>query len=218
MKRAIVLCLAVGWGVAALAAEAPGKDRALMQIDAMIQKAKVSKDNPNWRTHIPRPEVATFDAAHSYVATLQTNKGILKIKFLPEVAPMHVTSFIYLSRLGFYDGLTFHRVIPRFMAQGGCPLGTGTGGPGYNFDGEFKPDVKHDKPGKLSAANTGRPGSDGSQFFLTFVPTPWLDGKHTIYGEVVEGMDTLKQLEAAGTRSGAPTEPLKIEKLTIQAG
>lgn len=148
---------------------------------------------------------------------METNKGPVKIELLPDVAPMHVTSFIYLSRLGFYDGLAFHRVITGFMAQGGCPLGTGTGGPGYEYDGEFSPSVKHDVPGLLSMANAG-PGTDGSQFFLTFVPTPWLDGKHTIYGKVVEGMDTLKKLEAAGSRGGTPTEPLEIEKVTIEVG
>jgi cyclophilin family peptidyl-prolyl cis-trans isomerase len=147
--------------------------------------------------------------------TLRTNKGPVKIKFMPDVAPMHVTSFLYLAKLGFFDGLAFHRVITGFMAQGGCPLGTGTGGPGYKFSGSFRPDVKHDRPGLLSMANAG-PGTDGSQFFLTFVPTPWLDGKHTIFGEVVEGMDTLKALEAAGSRDGATREPLKIEKATVE--
>jgi cyclophilin family peptidyl-prolyl cis-trans isomerase len=128
---------------------------------------------------------------------------------------MHVTNFIYLSRLGFYDGLSFHRVISGFMAQGGCPLGTGTGGPGYQFGGEFSPAVKHEKGGLLSMANAG-PGTDGSQFFLTFVPTPWLDGKHTIFGEIVEGMDVMKKLEAAGSQSGRTSEPLKMEKVTIE--
>jgi cyclophilin family peptidyl-prolyl cis-trans isomerase len=128
---------------------------------------------------------------------------------------MHVTNFIYLTRLGFYDGLAFHRVITNFMAQGGCPFGTGTGGPGYNFDGEFSPSVKHNAGGMLSMANRG-PGTDGSQFFLTFVATPWLDGKHTIFGKVVEGMDTLKKLEAAGSENGKTSEPLKIETVTIQ--
>jgi len=101
------------------------------------------------------------------------------------------------------------------MAQGGCPLGTGTGDPGYRFGGEFSPKVKHDKGGLLSMANAG-PGTDGSQFFLTFVPTPWLDNKHTIFGEVVEGMDTLKKLEAAGSQGGATSEPLKMEKVTVE--
>ena len=109
----------------------------------------------------------------------------------------------------------FHRVISGFMAQGGCPLGTGTGSPGYKFGGEFSPTVKHDVPGLLSMANAG-PGTDGSQFFLTFVPTPWLDGKHTIFGRVVEGLDVLKVLEAVGSPSGATSEPLKMEKVTIE--
>ncbi|TMQ67900.1 MAG: peptidylprolyl isomerase, partial [Candidatus Eisenbacteria bacterium] len=142
--------------------------------------------------------------------------GTITIRLMPEVAPMHVTSFTYLARLGFYDGLSFHRVISGFMAQGGCPLGTGTGGPGYTFAGEFKPDVRHDRPGLLSMANAG-PGTDGSQFFLTFVPTPWLDGKHTIFGEVVDGMDVLKTLEQAGSRGGETKEPVRMEKVTVDA-
>ncbi len=146
---------------------------------------------------------------------METNKGVVKIRLLPDVAPMHVTSFIYLALMGFYDGLPFHRVITGFMAQGGCPLGRGTGGPGYKYGGEFSPSVKHDTAGLLSMANAG-PNTDGSQFFLTFVPTPWLDGKHTIFGRVVEGMDTLKRLESAGSESGRPSQPLSIEKVTIQ--
>jgi len=156
-----------------------------------------------------------FDAKRKHHALMATNKGDVKIQLLPDVAPMHVTSFIYLTRMGFYDGLPFHRVITGFMAQGGCPLGRGTGGPGYQYGGEFSPSVKHDTPGLLSMANAG-PGTDGSQFFLTFVATPWLDGKHTIYGKVVSGMDTLKKLEAAGSESGRTSEPLKIEKVTIE--
>ena len=128
---------------------------------------------------------------------------------------MHVSSTIYLTKLGFYDDLAFHRVITGFMAQGGCPLGTGTGSPGYSFGGEFDRSVRHDRPGLLSMANAG-PNTDGSQFFLTFVATPHLDGKHTIFGEVVEGMDTVKKLEQAGSDSGTPREALEIEKATIE--
>jgi cyclophilin family peptidyl-prolyl cis-trans isomerase len=190
-------------------------DKALMMIDEMIAKANVDKSKADWRTTLTKPEVATFDAGKTYLAHMTTNKGPITIKFLPKVAPMHVTNFIYLSRLGFYDGLAFHRVIPSFMAQGGCPLGTGTGGPGYKFAGEFDPAVKHEKGGLLSMANAG-PGTDGSQFFLTFVATPWLDGKHTIFGEVTEGKDTLKALEAAGSETGATKEKLMLEKVTIE--
>ena len=191
------------------------EDKAMKQIEAQVSGLKLDKSNAKWKTSLAKPTQAEFDPAHTYFAMMQTNKGPVKIKFLPQVAPMHVTSFIYLTKLGFYDGLPFHRVISGFMAQGGDPLGNGTGGPGYKFDGEFDPKVKHEKPGLLSMANAG-PGTDGSQFFLTFVPTPWLDGKHTIFGEVVEGMDTLKKLEASGSRSGQTSEPLKIEKVTIE--
>ena len=175
----------------------------------------MDKSNSGWRTKLTKPEKVEFDLAKTYVAVMETNKGPIKIQLMPDTAPMHVTSFIYLSRLGFYDGLAFHRVIPGFMAQGGDPLGNGMGGPGYQYAGEFSPKAKHDTPGILSMANAG-PNTDGSQFFITFVPTPFLDGKHTVYGKVVEGMENLKKLEAAGSQSGKTSEPLKIEKVTIQ--
>ncbi len=187
----------------------------MQQIDDMIARAGIDKSKRDWRTRLPKPDVATFEASKEYFLRMDTNKGTVRIRFMPDVAPMHVTSFMYLAKLGFFDGLSFHRVITDFMAQGGCPLGTGTGGPGYRFDGEFSPKVKHDRPGLLSMANAG-PGTDGSQFFLTFVPTPWLDGKHTIFGEVVEGQDVLKALEAAGSRSGATKEPLAIDRATVE--
>ncbi len=180
----------------------------------MIAKAAVDKSNPKWRTTLSPPSEMTFDADRSYTAKMSTNKGEIEIKLLADTAPMHVAGFLYLSRLGFYDGLAFHRVITGFMAQGGCPLGTGTGGPGYQYAGEYSPEVKHDRGGLLSMANAG-PGTDGSQFFLTFVPTSWLDGKHTIFGEVTEGMETLKALEACGSQDGRTSEPVRIEKVTI---
>jgi cyclophilin family peptidyl-prolyl cis-trans isomerase len=127
---------------------------------------------------------------------------------------MHVSSTIYLARLGFYDGVIFHRVITGFMAQGGDPLGQGTGGPGYDYDGEFSNSARHDRPGLLSMANAG-PGTDGSQFFLTFVPTPHLDDKHTIFGEVVEGMETVQQLEKGGSSSGRTSAELLMNTTTI---
>jgi peptidyl-prolyl cis-trans isomerase B (cyclophilin B) len=194
---------------------APIDDSAIRQIDQFIAGARIDKGAAGWKTMLPKPPQATFDKAHAYYARMVTNKGAILIKFMPGVAPMHVSNFIYLARLGFYDDMAFHRVITNFMAQGGCPLGTGTGNPGYSFDGEFSKSVGHDKPGRLSMANAG-PGSDGSQFFLTFVPTPHLDGKHTIFGQVVEGMDTLKKLEAGGSQTGRTTEPLTMEKVTIE--
>jgi peptidyl-prolyl cis-trans isomerase B (cyclophilin B) len=193
----------------------PVKDVAMQQIDEQIAKAKVDTKAAGWRNRLPMPASVPFDTSHTYFARMETNKGPILIQFLPQVAPMHVTNFIYLTRLGFYDGLSFHRVIPGFMAQGGDPNGDGRGGPGYGFGGEFSPSVKHETGGLLSMANAG-PGTDGSQFFLTFVATPWLDGKHTIFGRVVEGMETLKALEAAGSQSGATSEPLRMNTVTIE--
>ena len=201
--------------VAKPAVAAKAKDPAIRQIDEFIAGARVDKGKPGWKTSLPKPPQASFDPAHTYFAHLETSEGPIVVKFRPDVAPMHVSNFIYLTRLGFYDNTIFHRVITGFMAQGGCPLGTGTGSPGYGFNGEFSDTVVHDKPGLLSMANAG-PGTDGSQFFLTFVPTPWLNGKHTIFGEVVEGMDVVQKLEAAGSPSGRPTRPLKLTKVTIE--
>jgi cyclophilin family peptidyl-prolyl cis-trans isomerase len=190
-------------------------DTVVEAIDAFIAEKAVDATASGWRTHLVKPPSVTFDADATYFWELETNLGAITVQLLPEVAPMHVASTIYLTRLGFYDGLAFHRVITAFMAQGGCPLGTGTGGPGYQYAGEFDASVKHDRPGLLSMANAG-PGTDGSQFFLTFVPTPWLDGKHTIFGRVVEGMPVVEALEARGSESGRTSEPLTITKATIR--
>jgi peptidyl-prolyl cis-trans isomerase B (cyclophilin B) len=119
----------------------------------------------------------------SLVATFQTSKGDIRVNLMEDVAPLTVANFVNLVQRGYYDGLTFHRVIADFMVQGGCPLGTGTGGPGYKFKDECSSKAKHDAPGKLSMANAG-PGTNGSQFFITHVATPWLDGKHTVFGSV----------------------------------
>ncbi len=190
---------------------------ALAAIDAFIEQQGIDRGPDNCRLSLPAPPSVEFGADEDYRWSLETNAGPLQIKLLSKVAPAHVTSTIYLTQLGFYDGLVFHRVITDFMAQGGCPTGTGTGGPGYEYDGEFDPSLNHDRPGLLSMANRG-PGTDGSQFFLTFVATPWLDGKHTILGEVVEGQETLKALEARGSQSGTPSESLRIERATISTG
>jgi peptidyl-prolyl cis-trans isomerase B (cyclophilin B) len=121
-------------------------------------------------------------------ATIKTEKGDIRLILFPDQAPLTVLSFVNLSARGFYDNLTFHRVIPDFMIQGGCPSGTGTGGPGYRFKDEFSDDLRHSKPGMLSMANAG-PGTNGSQFFITHVPTAWLDNKHAIFGQVVDEED-----------------------------
>ncbi|MBO6658676.1 MAG: peptidylprolyl isomerase [Pseudomonadales bacterium] len=116
-------------------------------------------------------------------AAIETSKGTINLTLFPEQTPVTVASFVNLANKNFYDGLNFHRVIGDFMIQGGCPLGTGTGGPGYRFEDEFDSSLRHDAPGKLSMANAG-PGTNGSQFFITHVPTPHLDGAHSVFGQV----------------------------------
>ena len=128
------------------------------------------------------------------VATFTTNKGTIRLELFEDKVPKTVANFEKLCGDGFYDGLKFHRVIADFMVQGGCPKGTGTGGPGYTFEDEFHPDLKHDTPGILSMANAG-PNTNGSQFFITHVPTPWLDGKHSVFGRVLEGQDVVDAIE-----------------------
>ena len=121
-------------------------------------------------------------------ATITTSKGDIRLSLFAEKTPLTVANFVNLARRGFFDGLNFHRVIGDFMIQGGCPLGTGTGSPGYRFEDEFDTTLRHDQPGRLSMANSG-PGTNGSQFFITHVATPHLDDKHSIFGEVVDAND-----------------------------
>ena len=120
--------------------------------------------------------------------TINTNKGSINLNLYPQKAPLTVANFINLAKQGYYDNLNFHRVIDNFMIQGGCPQGTGTGGPGYQFKDEFDNSLKHDSPGILSMANAG-PGTNGSQFFITHLETPWLDNNHTVFGKVVDSKD-----------------------------
>ena len=126
--------------------------------------------------------------------TIQTSKGEIKLTLFPDDAPVTVCSFLHLASRGFYNGLSFHRVIPNFMIQGGCPLGTGTGDPGYKFECECKPHRRHDKAGILSMANAG-PNTNGSQFFITHCATPHLDGKHTVFGETTEGQCVIDSIK-----------------------
>jgi peptidylprolyl isomerase len=191
-------------------------DPAVKSINAYLEKQKTDKTQSDWKTTLEKPEIVTFDPEAQYFWELDTTEGRLVVKLFPETTPMHVTSTIYLTKLGFYDDLVFHRVINNFMAQGGDPLGNGSGNPGYKYAGEFSGTLSHDKPGLLSMANSG-PNTDGSQFFITFAATPWLDGKHTIFGEVVDGLETtLPAIENLGSRSGQTEKAVKIIKATIR--
>ncbi len=131
-----------------------------------------------------------IDPKKKYSATIHTDKGDMAIELFADRVPNTVNNFVFLVREGFYNDTIFHRVIADFMTQGGDPTGTGRGGPGYRFDDEFDPSLKHDRPGMLSMANAGS-GTNGSQFFITHLPTPWLDGKHSVFGRLTEGMDVL---------------------------
>ena len=196
-----------------------GSDPAIEQVDKFIADQKQQKTidvtSDKWKTSLPLPPKLAFDPNANYFWDLQTNKGKMTIRLFADTAPMHASSTIYLTQLGFYDSLTFHRVIPGFMAQGGDPLGSGRGGPGYLYAGEFEGAPKHDKRGILSMANRG-PNTDGSQFFITFGATPHLNGRHTVFGEVTNGMETLDALEKLGSRSGLTQEKLTIVKATIR--
>lgn len=148
--------------------------------------------------------------------TLQTSGGNINLTLFPDDAPVTVCSFLHLASRGFYNGLTFHRVIPNFMIQGGCPDGTGTGNPGYKFECECKPHRRHDKSGILSMANAG-PNTNGSQFFITHCPTPHLDGKHTVFGEVTEGQNVVDSIKGGDLINevvihGDTTELFEIHK------
>ncbi len=189
-------------------------DAAFQEMQAFLDSKGLQPFEGKTRSPLPQPPVVSFDATKKYFWEMTTTLGPVKIRLMPDVAPMHCSSTLYLNMLQYYTGLSFHRVIPGFMAQGGCPTGTGTGGPGYQYDGECSSQVRHDKPGLLSMANAG-PGTDGSQFFLTFVATPWLDGKHTIFGEVVDGMATLQELEKRGSDSGQPREALAMTESRV---
>ena len=139
------------------------------------------------------PPTMQIDPSKSYEAVFKTEIGDFRVRLFPEQAPVTVNNFVFLARQGYYDNTTFHRVLPGFMAQGGDPTGTGGGGPGYTFEDEFDPDLQFDKPGVLAMANRG-PDTNGGQFFITYVPTPHLNGLHNIFGEVVEGAEVLGSL------------------------
>jgi peptidyl-prolyl cis-trans isomerase A (cyclophilin A) len=171
--------------------------------------------------------------ADTLTATLRTNHGQVVVRLLPDHAPKTVRNFVELAEGGrewtdpstgrtttnkLYDGTIFHRVIPNFMIQGGDPLGSGRGGPGYKFADEIHPDLRFDRPYLLAMANAG-PGTNGSQFFITVAPTPWLNGKHTIFGEVIEGQDVVDAISRVKTGSqDRPADDVTIESVTVQRG
>ncbi len=214
----VMFGLMIGCGDEGATAGERDGDPAMTAIDAFIKENPIDRLKAKWRTKVPKPPAVRFDPNKTYTWKLVTTEGDILLKMRTDVAPKHVASTFYLTRLGFYDGLAFHRVLKGFMAQGGDPLGNGSGGPAYKYAGEFDPSATHDGPGVLSMANAG-PGTDGSQFFITFRATPSLDNKHTVFGkaEDAESLATIKKIEALGkTREPArPNPPIKITRATI---
>ncbi|CAN5889842.1 peptidylprolyl isomerase [soil metagenome] len=148
-------------------------------------------------------------------AHFDTNHGSFDIELFEDRAPQTTKNFVDLVDKGYYDELTFHRIIDGFMIQGGCPSGTGTGGPGYKIRDEFHSELRHDVPGILSMANAG-PNTGGSQFFITLAPTPWLDGKHAVFGKVTDGMDVVEKIGKVPTGAqDRPVQPVVVEKVTV---
>lgn len=161
-----------------------------------------------------KPPEMQIDPKKQYKAHMETDKGTMVIELFADKTPITVNNFVFLAREGYYDNVIFHRVIANFMAQGGDPTGTGRGGPGYKFGDEFHPSLKHGKQGILSMANAG-PGTNGSQFFITHIPTPHLDGKHSVFGQVIEGLDVLMSIPPRDP--GNPNAPaVKIIRVTIE--
>jgi len=192
---------------------------ALEDLNAFIAEAKASgkidTEAKGWRTSLPKFPSVAFAEDEAYEWVLETGEGTLVARLEVAGAPEHVRNVLYLSQLGFYDGLVFHRIIPGFMAQGGCPRGRGTGNPGYNVKLEVNPDLKHEGPGVLSMARSNHPDSAGSQFFLTFKSTPFLDGNYTVFGKVIEGREVLKKLEAAGNPDPRANGTPPLKRITI---
>ncbi len=154
-----------------------------------------------------KPPKMEIDPKKAYSAIITTDKGEITLILFADKTPITVNNFVFLSRLGFYDGTIFHRVIVDFMAQGSDPTGTGMGGPGYRFADEFNPSLRHDKPGIFSMANSG-PGTNGSQFFITHIKTPWLDNKHSMFGQVTKGMQVLLSIP--------PRDPAKCDSPAVK--
>ena len=155
------------------------------------------------------PPPMDIDPQKAYTATMQTSDGDIVLQLFADKTPNTVNNFVFLAREGFYDGVIFHRVIENFMVRGGDPTGTGSGGPGYSFEDEFHSELRHDGPGVLSMANAG-PNTNGSQFFITHLETPWLDGKHSVFGRVTGGLDVLMAIPVRDpSQSQAPAVAIK---------
>ncbi len=196
-------------------------EEARVALGAHERAGRIDKGKAGWRERLPRFPELSFASGGRYLWRLETSEGTLVAELDPDTAPEHVRNVIWLTEVGFYDGLVFHRIIPGFMAQGGCPRGRGDGNPGYQVSLEVKAGVRHDGAGVLSMARTPAPNSAGSQFFITFGATPQLDGKYSIFGRVMEGREVLGRLEAAGnpdpmSNGVPPRKEVRIVRATVE--
>jgi peptidylprolyl isomerase/peptidyl-prolyl cis-trans isomerase B (cyclophilin B) len=216
----LLVALVAGCGPDAEPTEAPAEEARPTPTSAVLdpEEEEPGDDLPEGPAsregEYDAPPEMQIDTEMNYVATLVTEKGDIVVELFDDRVPETVNNFVFLAREGFYDNTTFHRVLPDFMAQGGDPTGTGMGGPGYTFEDEFHPELSHDRVGTLSMANSG-PNTNGSQFFITYGPTTWLDDRHTVFGRVIDGLDVLPSLSPRDPQQGPAGPGDLIETVTI---
>lgn len=183
-------------------------------IEAQTAAGAIAKTNANWRLHLPVFPELRYRSACRYLASIVTSTGTVSVLLRHDAAPRHVANFLYLVRLGFYQDQPVQFVKPGKRIQWGCPIGDGRGTPGYTLAGEYSAGFKHDRVGVLSTANAGK-DSDGCQFFFTLAPMPWLDGKNTVFGEVIDGLSVLETIATTGTPLGRPLTRVTILQVAI---
>ncbi|HSX58372.1 MAG TPA: peptidylprolyl isomerase [Candidatus Saccharimonadales bacterium] len=209
----IVIFILIAAAILFVLVKSGDSNKTLSSQDSQKQEDQKSMDK---KTYTAAPATLPANELVGKKAKFTTNKGAFTVALFGDKTPKTVSNFITLSKDGFYNGLIFHRVIPNFMIQGGDPLGNGTGDPGYKFEDEFDSSLTFSKPGMLAMANSG-PNTNGSQFFITVAQTPWLNGKHTIFGEVVEGMDVVNKISQVPTdkTNDKPIDKVEIQKIEI---
>lgn len=211
----LVVGMAAGSGRGEEAAAPPVVEQLETYIAAQRASGLLDTSRPDWRQRLPIFPELQYRAGSVYAVRMETERGAVTVHLRASQAPRHVANFLYLSLLGFYDGQPFQFLRPGERVQWGCPLGTGMGTPGYTFEAETTPGVSHDRAGILSMANAG-PRTDGSQCFITLQPMPWMDGAHTVFGDVTEGLEVLGEIGEAGTPIGRPRQTIRIVRVTIE--